>query len=394
MQQVDTITSKEQFILPTRVPEQVWFRDPWRLVLDVKSIYTNIPIHDCIVECLAFIFNNEQDLNLFGLPHQVLEEMFHTVFYEGYFRFGEKNYHQKTGLAMGMRHSPPSANIYMYRHEIKIIDDWNTLHPEAVISLWDRCLDDIVDLWKYGLDLFYEFFAFANSRHELIQFTFGVSVVTGCLDFMDVTLSLDEDRFICSELYIKPTNSFLVSSQFIPPKCHKNCLSCAKTGVDSYTKCDSRLFVYELKCSVCVAAYIGQSCRYPHNRIYEHCQSLKKEECWRLCGLNFNTLSSHPLVWLSQSIIIILTQLCILHLCQLSSISLKHSTQYQLNINSISTQYQLKSQLSMSTQYQQLLSANCYQLLSTNCYQQSFINKLLSTSSSTKLSRFDDCKML
>ena len=50
--------------------------------------------------------------------------------------------------------------------------------------------------------------------------------------------------------------SFLVSLQLTPPKCLKNCLSCAKTAVDSYTKCDSRLFVYELKCSVCGAAYI------------------------------------------------------------------------------------------------------------------------------------------
>ena len=70
----------------------------------------------------------------------------------------------------------------------------------------------------------------------------------------------------------------LVSTQFKPPKCHKTCLSCSKTAPDCCTKCDTRLFVYALTCIVCGEQYIGQSCRFPHTRIYEHCQSLKNQE--------------------------------------------------------------------------------------------------------------------
>ena len=71
--------------------------------------------------------------------------------------------------------------------------------------------------------------------------------------------------------------NYLVSSQFSPPKCHKKCLSCIKKSPGSFVKCDSRLFVYELCCKICKASYIGQSYRHPHDRIYEHCQSLRKQ---------------------------------------------------------------------------------------------------------------------
>ena len=72
--------------------------------------------------------------------------------------------------------------------------------------------------------------------------------------------------------------SQLVSSQFSPQKCHKGCMSCAKTAKGYFTKCDTRMFVYELKCSICGDTYIGQSSRFPHNRIYEHCRSVNNLE--------------------------------------------------------------------------------------------------------------------
>ena len=36
--------------------------------------------------------------------------------------------------------------------------------------------------------------------------------------------------------------------------------------------------MYELKCSICSDTYIGQSCRFPHNRLYEHNKSIKNHE--------------------------------------------------------------------------------------------------------------------
>ena len=67
----------------------------------------------------------------------------------------------------------------------------------------------------------------------------------------------------------------LVSTQYKAPKCHSKCLACSKTSEGNHTKCDRRMFVYELKCKICGDTYIGQSSRYPHNRIYEHCYAIK-----------------------------------------------------------------------------------------------------------------------
>ena len=184
------------------IPE-TWFY----FSLDVTSMYTNIPIEECKTECLSFIINHKTKLNLFGLDQPQLEDLLHAVFYEGYFRFGENKYHQKMGLAMGMRHSPPAANIFMYMLESRIINEWNSLYESYQLQLWDRCLDDIIDMWKYGMESFELFVVFVNESHETIKFTYEDSCESGKIDFMDLTLGFDSGRNITSELFIKPTNS-------------------------------------------------------------------------------------------------------------------------------------------------------------------------------------------
>ena len=72
----------------------------------------------------------------------------------------------------------------------------------------------------------------------------------------------------------------LVKSQFKPPPCPRNCVSCA-TSTDKNPQCNSKLVIYRVKCesgesdSSCDGSYIGQSKRYPHDRLSEHCSNIK-----------------------------------------------------------------------------------------------------------------------
>ena len=69
----------------------------------------------------------------------------------------------------------------------------------------------------------------------------------------------------------------LVRSQFKPPTCPKNCASCC-TSSDKHPQCNSKLAVYRVRCdgnTPCDGSYVGQTKRYPHDRLYEHCSNIK-----------------------------------------------------------------------------------------------------------------------
>ena len=71
----------------------------------------------------------------------------------------------------------------------------------------------------------------------------------------------------------------LVRSQFKPPTCPKNCTSCS-TSSDKHPQCNSKLVIYKVNCDdnrECSGSYIGQSKRYPHDRLSEHCANIKYE---------------------------------------------------------------------------------------------------------------------
>ena len=112
-------------------------------------MYTNVPIDDCKIKVLNFISQNAPLINCYGLSYPDLENIMHTVMNKSYFRFGKEVFHQKLGLGMGHRYSPPAANIYIYILECEMINEWNKLNPTLTINIeqWMRALDDIFSIW-------------------------------------------------------------------------------------------------------------------------------------------------------------------------------------------------------------------------------------------------------
>ena len=134
-------------------------------------MYTNIPLQDCKMRLLNFISTHYDDINIFGLYYPELEALLDTVMNESYFRFGELKFHQKRGLGMGHRYSPPAANVYVYSLEVELISSWNSKHPELTIDIseWFRALDDIFSVWKYDLNSLLSFLDFFVTAQNLMS---------------------------------------------------------------------------------------------------------------------------------------------------------------------------------------------------------------------------------
>ena len=116
------------------------------------------------------------------------------------FDFNEKHYLQTGGTAMGTRVAPSYANTFMGWFEDQFV---YTYTPEPII--WKRFIDDIFIIWTHGQESLNTFVQHLN--HCLPSIKFEADTSTSCIHFLDVTVSLDINHDLETDLYTKPTDS-------------------------------------------------------------------------------------------------------------------------------------------------------------------------------------------
>ena len=109
-------------------------------------------------------------------------------------------YLQISGTAIGTRMAPTYAIIFMHMLETK-------LFAEAFYKpfIWFRFIDDVCSVWNHGEEKLREFLGWLNSAHRTIKFTSYHS--RSEINFLDVTVSLDADSKLSTDLYVKPTDT-------------------------------------------------------------------------------------------------------------------------------------------------------------------------------------------
>jgi hypothetical protein len=130
------------------------------------------------------------------------------------FTFGDTTWKQRTGTAMGTPPAPPWATLYYALHENDFLPRF-----EENLPLYRRFIDDVFGIWQVTdhatNDTTWNSFK-CTMNHEAYQLKWIVSDLDMKVDFMDLTISIQEER-IHTTLYEKPSNLHL----YIPShSCH------------------------------------------------------------------------------------------------------------------------------------------------------------------------------
>ena len=128
------------------------------------------------------------------------------------FEFNSECFLQTSGTAIGTKMAPAYANIVMSIFE-RILLTGSCNKP----LVWFQYIDDIFAIWTYGEDKFKDFMLYINSIHSSFQFTCNCS--KECVQFLYVSVSVDNSGNITTDLYVKPTDT---QQYIMATSCHPN----------------------------------------------------------------------------------------------------------------------------------------------------------------------------
>ena len=130
---------------------------------DVESLFTNIPLEECVNLAVDYISKGNPDLQL---TKTELRNAFNFVTAQTHFLFKGSFFHQIDGVATGSPLAPVLASLFMGHHE-RI---WLENYKASSILLYRRCVDDTFCLFDTEHDATL-FFIYIDERHPNIRFT-------------------------------------------------------------------------------------------------------------------------------------------------------------------------------------------------------------------------------
>ena len=163
---------------------------------DVTSLYTNIPITDCITAIDLFCRS-------VGCEYTALvTELSRFVLTNNYFEAEGVLFHQKWGLAMGTPFAVSAAVIYMARLE-------DPLLSVGGLFFYRRFIDDIFFIWSGSLCDLHSFLDRLNNLAPTIKLTWNVSQQEAI--FLDMVVYVDRTSptKLSTKPYQKPLNRYL-----------------------------------------------------------------------------------------------------------------------------------------------------------------------------------------
>ena len=171
-----------------------------RLVsFDVDSLFTNIPVKQCI----EFLIRDFDSFNL-DLPvnKHIFIKLLKLCCDESFFTFNNRFFKQRRGLFMGSPLSPILANIFMEFFE----RDFLPLVGNNTCNIWLRYVDDVFCILPNNLDIDLVI-SDLNSLHPSIKFKYEIEE-NSSLPFLDCLILKDNHNHLpLFKVYRKPTHS-------------------------------------------------------------------------------------------------------------------------------------------------------------------------------------------
>ena len=172
---------------------------------DVESLFTNIPLEECIDLAVNYISEGNPDVKL---NKSELRSLFTTATAQTHFIFNGSFYDQIDGVAMRSPLAPILANLFMGHHEKLWLKNFNG----STILFYRRYVDDTFCLFNSDRDATI-FFDHINSEHPNIKFTMEKQV-NHKLPFLDVLIDNHDPSSSLTRVYRKKTFTGLLTNYF------------------------------------------------------------------------------------------------------------------------------------------------------------------------------------
>ena len=128
----------------------------------------------------------------------MLLKMAEFVLTNNYFEFGQKEFHQISGTAIGTKFLPPYACIFKDKFEI------NFLKTQKLQSfVWFRYVDGVFFIWTRGKEELENFLKELNSFCDHIKFAFESDKES--INYLDVNINLSNGHLM-TKMYVKLTD--------------------------------------------------------------------------------------------------------------------------------------------------------------------------------------------
>ncbi|KAK3089910.1 hypothetical protein FSP39_007586 [Pinctada imbricata] len=163
---------------------------------DVEKLYPSVPREEGLAACQQALEMRAKPL----IPTHFVIEMIRTVLDNNNFNFGDRNFLQTDGVAIGSRLGKNFACSYMRTWDEKLLE-----FPKSPL-FYKRFIDDGFGIWTGSVDDLLDFGKHANNIHQNIKIEMKWSEEK--IEFLDTLVKIQNGRII-TDLYQKPTDKQL-----------------------------------------------------------------------------------------------------------------------------------------------------------------------------------------
>ena len=188
--------------VPDEIPE-----DSLLCTFDVVSLYSNIP-HSLGIEAITYWIEKYPGVIPHRIPKDFIIDSIRLILNNNYFQFGDLNFKQINGTAMGTKMAPTYATLTLAFLENKLYNEiefkFDSTVKAVFVKSWKRYLDDCFIIWNNAWGNINVLFNILQCLHKDIKFTMHCSETE--LPFLDILVIKSKDKLL-TDIYYKATDT-------------------------------------------------------------------------------------------------------------------------------------------------------------------------------------------
>ncbi|KAJ8020006.1 hypothetical protein HOLleu_41826 [Holothuria leucospilota] len=183
--------------IPDEIPE-----DSLLCTFDVVSLYSNIP-HSLGIEAITYWIEKYPGVLPHRIPEDFIIDSICLILNNNYFQFGNLNFKQINGTAMGTKMAPTYATLTLAFLENKLYNEielkFDSTVKEVFVKSWKRYLDDCFIIWNNA-------WGNINVLFNILQIKFTMHCSETELPFLDILVIKSKSKLL-TDIYYKATDT-------------------------------------------------------------------------------------------------------------------------------------------------------------------------------------------